>query len=45
MPTNFPPECNNELFFNSCQQMLTQDGFAVFNLGKPQRTVADFAIN
>jgi spermidine synthase len=28
----FPPECNNELFFNSCQQMLTQDGFAVFNL-------------
>ncbi|MFT4059124.1 MAG: hypothetical protein QM652_06205 [Legionella sp.] len=28
----FPPECNNELFFSSCQKILAPEGFAAFNL-------------
>lgn len=28
----FPPECNNELFFSSCQRIIAQDGFLALNL-------------
>lgn len=35
----FPPECNNELFFSSCQRIIAQDGFLALNLAniKEQR--------
>ena len=29
---HFPPECNNDLFFNSCKKIVAADGFLVINL-------------
>lgn len=37
----FPPECTNDLFFSSCQRMVTEDGFFTINLAnlKEQWTI------